>query len=286
MLPGPRLTAQGAAFFMDASYKLMVCDPSCFVRHLGTGSQLPTKSRPELLPGGHFFQIRGRLMVWLAVLAFALAADDVSPDLQRLKDDAAEQRVLLLKQLKSTIAVRQQMLRRARSGVIDPKSIKNVYFPETIRVPVVFKSKDFKTRWLKMFSAALDQAKKDFPKFEDGTLPLIPYLRSPLEAGQVGLVENATVEVTQVIDGETMLAEMQFCDSDGDLLKERLVYISGVSTDGVTDDIRVILDDESIFQIDGTKRDGTAIGGSNTVLSMKMLDKAELAALRKRLLEK
>jgi hypothetical protein len=98
-------------------------------------------------------------------------------------------------------------------------------------------------------------------------------LADPIGVGSVGVLYS--VHVVQITGPDEMLAEIpvayiyesRMYDKPVHSSRKELVFIKGVSTDGLIDghDLKT----ESVFRITGTKRYGTAMGGTKTVFVLE-----------------
>ena len=149
----------------------------------------------------------------------------------------------------------------------------------------MFRDRDAKARTVDLLSKAVEHSKDRFARFQNGTAPLPPLLRHPLQAGEVGILESTTVKVRQVVDEANMLADLwlesKAVGGEGRQNFEKLVWIMDVPTSGITDGVKVELDTDNIFRIAGTRRYGSASGGTNTVLVLKLLDEGDWTGIVK-----
>lgn len=96
----------------------------------------------------------------------------------------------------------------------------------------------------------------------------------PLTIGQIARFGDKNyLKVFQIVDASNMIAEIKLPYLAGSVWtnKEATVWISGISTAGLTDGKRCSF--KVVFEVCGTKTYATALGGSKTIFELRPSDK-------------
>jgi hypothetical protein len=214
-------------------------------------------------------------LIYLPLLLMPLQADakKSEPNIQLFRQDSAEQRDERQRRLepwKQQFAAKEQLARRAKSGIVKPKLLKDV---DVSRPQMAFKSKAIKDQFILQANADLAKSKKLFADFQGAGLP--PFIMVPLSVGQVGTLkapDNPAIEIVQVIDKENMLAKIWFAGHGGRVGERVLVWVRGILTEGVADENRFQATGDCIFYITGTTTYRSSFGTKTVMILEPMPD--------------
>ncbi len=169
------------------------------------------------------------------------------------------------------------MLSRLRGGEIDPKLPIPMKDPGDTRSPIVFQSKEVKAERVAAMSDFLAGCKKSLTEAENGKRLLVPFIRQPLIAGQVGRIENPRAKIFQVSGPHDVLVEISINDDSGSG-ETKLVWVSGALTSSIADDDWTDLGNfDDVFEVVGSKTYDTAVNSRHTVMQFKRLSAKQAA---------
>ncbi len=183
-----------------------------------------------------------------------------------------------LRPWKDGVAEEERLLLRARSGAINARIATDVSRPSATRTQFVFRTKNLKEEFIARASQDLARHKELFASFQSAKPP--PYLKLPLTVGQVGVLEQTvgpTAVALQVLDENSILANVWFNSRKGSSGARSLVLMHGLSTKEIIDTNAFEPPVNQIFWISGTTRRNAAVG-SDTLMVLEAMTEVEWIA--------
>jgi hypothetical protein len=190
-----------------------------------------------------------------------------------------------INELKKKAEEQEAQLERLKSGKVD-KNIRETRVPTDEKFPIRFPSQAAKQAAVEQVEQALKKTNTDLSNYKERPEFYYGILNYPPKEGDFGRVYpgEPSVNVAQVIDGTTMLVRVYYgggmtprVGANGRYSgfqrvepSEIVLMVKGVSTAGATDGKGFPL--PQVFEVSGTEKYKTAIGGSNTVFVVKPLD--------------
>ncbi len=185
-----------------------------------------------------------------------------------------------LRPWKDGVAEEERLLLRAKSGAINASIATDVSRPSATRTQFVFRTKNVKEEFIARASQDLARHKELFAGFQSAKPPPPPYLKLPLSVGQLGVLEQTvgpTAVALQVVDENSMLANVSFGSRKGSSGARSLVVMHGLATKEIIDTNAFEPPVNQIFWISGTIRRNAAVG-SDTLMVLEAMSEVEWIA--------